>query len=176
MSRNQAKQKSQPPLRLEWLDPAQLEEHPENWKTHPESQVAGLESVIGSVGWAGALLFNEKTGRLLDGHARKKLDPKILVNGKVPVLVGSWDEDGERLILATLDPLGSMARANQESLQALLGKLSVESEGLQELLDSLSGETHSEVTPPEEFPSVDEDLPTDYQCPKCGYEWSGPPK
>lgn len=29
---------------------------------------------------------------------------------------------------------------------------------------------------PDEFPSVDADLCTDYQCPKCGYEWSGKPK
>ena len=27
-----------------------------------------------------------------------------------------------------------------------------------------------------EFPSVDRDLPTDYRCPGCGFEWSGRPK
>lgn len=27
--------------------------------------------------------------------------------------------------------------------------------------------------PPEDFPSFDEDVETDYCCPKCGYEWSG---
>lgn len=163
-------------LRLEWIEPEQLTEHPENWKTHPDPQVEGLESVIGQVGWAGALLYNETTGRLLDGHARKKLDPNLLVNGKVPVLVGSWEEDDERLILATLDPLGSMAQENEESLQTLLGKLEVESESLQGLLERLSGEVNHDITPPEDFPSVDDDLPTDFKCPQCGYEWAGKPK
>lgn len=30
--------------------------------------------------------------------------------------------------------------------------------------------------PIEEFKEVDEDLPVDYKCPKCNYEWSGEPK
>lgn len=30
-----------------------------------------------------------------------------------------------------------------------------------------------EPTPPGEFPGYDEDIETDYRCPKCGYEWSG---
>lgn len=127
-------------LRLEWIEPDQLTEHPENWKTHPDPQVDGLESVIGKVGWAGALLYNETTGRLLDGHARKKLDPKLLVNGKVPVLVGSWAEDDERLILATLDPLGSMAEANDAALNELLAQLEAETPQMQALLDALAKE------------------------------------
>lgn len=30
--------------------------------------------------------------------------------------------------------------------------------------------------PPAEFPSYDDDIHTDYQCPKCSYEWSGKPR
>jgi hypothetical protein len=29
--------------------------------------------------------------------------------------------------------------------------------------------------PPAEFPSYDEDIPTQYTCPKCAYSWSGKP-
>lgn len=138
-------------LRLRWMDPAELGDHPENWKTHPGEQIAGLESAIEEVGWAGALLFNQRTNRLLDGHARKKLDTSLLVEGKVPVLVGSWDENEERVILATLDPLGSMAKANEEALSDLLARLETESEGLQALLDGLSdkgGESEPDLTSP----------------------------
>jgi hypothetical protein len=28
-------------------------------------------------------------------------------------------------------------------------------------------------SPPDAFPEVDEDLPTEHRCPQCGYEWSG---
>jgi rubredoxin len=34
----------------------------------------------------------------------------------------------------------------------------------------------AEAAPPEEFPTYDEDLPTDFCCPKCGYTWSGKPQ
>lgn len=30
--------------------------------------------------------------------------------------------------------------------------------------------------PPEDFKSYDEEIETEYCCPKCGYEWSGKPK
>ena len=32
------------------------------------------------------------------------------------------------------------------------------------------------AAPPSEFPDVDENIETAYQCPKCSYEWSGKPK
>ncbi len=69
------------------------------------------------IGWAGALLFNERTGQLIDGHARQKVvDPKALV----PVLIGSWSEEAEKKILATLDPLAGMAIADIGQLEAIL--------------------------------------------------------
>lgn len=32
------------------------------------------------------------------------------------------------------------------------------------------------LEPPMGFPEVDDNLATDYQCPSCGYAWSGKPK
>lgn len=31
----------------------------------------------------------------------------------------------------------------------------------------------SQNEPPEDFPEYNEDIETEYRCPKCGYEWSG---
>jgi len=28
---------------------------------------------------------------------------------------------------------------------------------------------------PEDFPAVDENIPTEFQCPKCSFRWSGKP-
>src|SRR3990167_4976182 len=91
-----------PSLRLEWRSPEELAENPHNWRTHPEPQLTALTDVIADVGWAGACLYNEQTGRLIDGHARKKV---ALQQGsqKVPVLIGSWSPEQEAKILATLD-------------------------------------------------------------------------
>jgi hypothetical protein len=161
-----------PPLRLEWRDPAELAEHPMNWKTHPEAQVVALTDAIAQVGWAGACLLNERTGRLLDGHARRKV---ALAQGgkKVPVLVGAWSDEQERLILATLDPLGALAEADGPALEALLLEVQTDSPALLALLDSLRPAAPDEPAPPDEFGAYDESIPTEHQCPKCGYRWSG---
>lgn len=60
-------------FRLEYVDAATLAENPANWRTHPAAQISALNDVIAEVGWAGALLYNERTKRLIDGHARKNL-------------------------------------------------------------------------------------------------------
>lgn len=92
------------PLRLEYRSPQELADNPRNWRRHPDPQLTALTDVIAEVGWAGACLFNERTGRLIDGHARRKV---ALQQGaeRIPVLVGDWSEDQEAKILATLDRL-----------------------------------------------------------------------
>ena len=85
------------PLRLEYVDPDTLADNPANWRTHPEAQTSALAAVIDDVGWAGALLYNERTERLIDGHARKKLKAggshEILFDGLAP---GRWWYRAER--------------------------------------------------------------------------------
>src|SRR5438552_14111717 len=115
---NQASQEpNRPPLRLEWWVPDRLTDNPLNWRKHPDKQLSALKDVLADVGWAGALLYNERTKRLIDGHARKRIS-----TAKVPVLVGSWSEEQELKILATLDPLAAMAEADKDALDALLGQ------------------------------------------------------
>lgn len=69
MARKQVVAATEFPLRLEWRSPAELAENPRNWRQHPDSQMGALSSVLAEVGWAGACLFNERTGRLIDGPA-----------------------------------------------------------------------------------------------------------
>ena len=35
--------------------------------------------------------------------------------------------------------------------------------------------TQDDPVPPEDFPTFDDEIETDYRCPKCSYEWSGKP-
>jgi DNA modification methylase len=122
-------------LRLEWIDPADLKANPANWRHHPPAQTTALAEVIAEVGWAGALLYNERTQRLIDGHLRQEL---FAGKKKVPVLIGSWDEHQEKLILATLDPVGSMAYADAEQIALLLREVQTDSAALQGLLAQLA--------------------------------------
>lgn len=120
-------------LRLEYIDPADLGKNPRNWKIHGSKQLKALDAAIDELGWAGALLYNEKTKRLLDGHARKEL---FEGKGKVPVLIGSWDEKTERKILATLDPLTSLD-SDQQMLAELLEGVEANNFELQEVMDDM---------------------------------------
>lgn len=125
------------PLRLEYRSPAELEDNPSNWRRHPEAQTAALADIIGEVGWAGACLLNERTGRLIDGHARKKI-ALARNEQKIPVLVGSWDEATEKKILLTLDPLGAMAQADAQALDSLLREVQTGSEAVGRMLTELA--------------------------------------
>jgi len=108
-------------LRLEWVDPDTLSENPRNWRIHTERQVKALAQSLEKVGWAGALLYNERTGRLIDGHAR--LEWARRQHHPVPVLVGSWSEEDESFIVASLDPITGMAQADEGKLMDLLKEI-----------------------------------------------------
>jgi DNA modification methylase len=126
-----------PPLRLEWREPDELTENPSNWRRHPPQQMQALKDIIAEVGWAGALLYNERTKRLVDGHLRKKVASK---DGKVPVLIGSWSEDQERKILLTLDPIAAMAESDKVAIEALLAQVQFSSQSMGPLLEKIAGE------------------------------------
>lgn len=165
-----------PALRLEWRSPAELAVNPKNWRQHPPEQEAALQALMSEVGWAGACLFNERTGRLIDGHLRQKVS---LLNGadKIPVLVGSWDEETESKILLTLDPIAAMAEADAAKLDALLREVETSSMELAAMLTELAEENGivpgEERSAPEDFGTVDENIETEHECPKCGYRFSG---
>jgi hypothetical protein len=117
---------SPPQLRLEYIAAGQLAENPSNWRTHPQGQVSAIRSVIDDpdVGWAGACLYNERTKRLIDGHARRSaVSPETLV----PVLIGNWSEEAEKKILLTLDPLAAMATSNAKLLSDLIADVDLSS-------------------------------------------------
>jgi hypothetical protein len=125
---------SKPPLRLEWWEAGKLRPNRRNWRRHRPAQADALRGVLEQVGWAGALLYNERTGRLIDGHLRRE----VAEGEQVPVLVGDWDEKQERTILATLDPIGAMAGADAEVLSGLIESVRAHngSDAVSRLLDA----------------------------------------
>lgn len=128
-------------LRLEWVEAGTLTANPHNWRTHGAEQMSTIKDMLADpeVGWAGVLLFNERTGRLIDGHARKDaVDPQTLV----PVLVGSWSEEGEAKILATLDPIAAMAGADRDAFAKLIDTFEADTLSVRDLIDrTLAGAT-----------------------------------
>ena len=163
-------------IRLEWIEAGTLRANPANWRRHPAGQTAALSELLADpdIGWAGVLLYNEATGRLIDGHARKDLvDPAE----RVPVLVGRWSEDAERRILATLDPLAAAAEIDAGALGELLARLEFDTPGLKALGEDLSdqlaemegGRPAANGKKHVEFTAKDGGRIT---CPKCGHRFS----
>jgi len=165
-----------PKLRLEWIEAGSLTPNPSNWRRHPEPQMAALRGLIDDtdVGWAGALLFNERTGRLIDGHARQKV---VDATTPVPVLIGSWSEEAERKILLTLDPIAGMAVADIAQLEALLEDVDLGDEffaGLRHQLDQVIEQSQKIISAEERANEIIEDevpLPPDEATTQPGDIW-----
>lgn len=88
--------------------------------------------------------------REVDWDAKKEAAANIAANQHG----GDFDDRKLQEIITSLDDID----------RDLLG---FDEEELQRLLKS--------VTPPSEFEDVDENIPVQHKCPKCGYKWSGKP-
>ena len=120
---------------------SELRPSPSNWRVHPQGQQDALRGVLSEIGYAGALLARELpdgTLELIDGHLRAETTPDM----EVPVLVLDVDEREAKYLLATLDPLGAMAEANDEALAALLADVESENAAVQEMLEGVTNEDH----------------------------------
>lgn len=143
-------------LRLEYRDPADLTANKRNYRKHPTKQTDSLRDVIAEVGWAGALLYNEATGNLIDGHARKEL----FEGQQVPVLVGSWTEEQEKLILATLDPIAALADIDGEEFSRLISEVAVDSEAIKDLFNTVEEGIGAFDVDEADFPSLSDEEKT----------------
>ncbi len=122
--------------------------HPENWRTHGKHQLAALRGVLEQIGFAGAVLaFEDPEWGLtcIDGHARETL----MGEADVPVLVTDLTREEARTVLATFDPIGALAGADDERLAEILSGVETDSEAVQKMLAMLAKE-HGVLKPGEE--------------------------
>jgi hypothetical protein len=116
---------------------ADLLPNPKNWRTHPKGQREALQGVLAEIGYADALLVRELTDgtlMLIDGHLRAEATPDALV----PVLVLDVNEHEADQLLATLDPLAAMAKADAAKLDELLKTTQMSSAAVQDMLKDLA--------------------------------------
>jgi hypothetical protein len=55
------------------LAPDQLLANPANWRIHPQAQQDALAGALDQVGWVQQVLVNQRSGFVVDGHARVAL-------------------------------------------------------------------------------------------------------
>lgn len=165
------------------VPPGDLAANPRNWRIHPQHQQDALTDVLDRVGWVQDVLVNKRTGFVVDGHLRVAL-AIARDEATVPVKYIDLSPDEEALVLATLDPIASLAEEGRGELDALIAELGEADEEAariaREIAEGAYGASGStgdgDAAPPDGFASFDEDIETDYRCPKCSYEWSGNPK
>jgi len=137
--------------------PDQLLANPRNWRIHPKAQQDALAGILSEVGWVQRVIVNQRTGHMVDGHARVALAISRQ-EPTVPVLYVDLSEEEERAVLATFDPLGAMTVTDQEQLDALLAEVSVKDEALRAMLDGLRSEPLPGLTDPDAVPEVAEPI------------------
>jgi hypothetical protein len=117
--------------------PDQLLAHEKNWRIHPNTQQAALRGVLQEVGLVQNVIISERSGKCLDGHLRIQM---AISEGQptIPITYVDITEEEENLILASLDPLSSLALPDTEKLMELLGGIDVGNEALDQMFSSLA--------------------------------------
>ena len=136
---------------LRFMKASELIPHPQNWRKHPDKQREGLLGSLKEIGFADALLaFETPSGlQLIDGHLRAETAPDTTV----PVLVLDLDEREAKILLATLDPLASMASTDTEALQLLVDSITPTHEEMAGLLAEIAP-----LSPPTEEELAETDI------------------
>src|SRR5688572_24586013 len=92
-------------VRMGYLDPSNLTANPFNYQTHPDHQKEAISASIEEHGWVAFPIYNLRTKRLVDGHARIEDAAKRGLEG-VPCVVVDMDEKQEKRLLASFDRIG----------------------------------------------------------------------
>jgi len=113
-----------------------LSPHPDNWRRHPEFQRRVLADLLQEIGMADALLVRElHDGRLqlLDGHLRAETCGEQLV----PVLMLDLDDAEAAKLIASLDPLASLAESDQAAWETLRQSFVTDSDALERMFQQM---------------------------------------
>ena len=116
--------------------PDQLLANPQNYRRHPKTQLDALEGALEEIGWIQRVIVNQRTGHMIDGHARVELSMKRN-EPQVPVLYVDLDEREEKIALAVLDPIAGLAYHDEEVLADLLSGIETDNAALAEFLNQL---------------------------------------
>lgn len=141
--------------------PDQLLANPANWRIHPFEQQQALAAVLDEVGWVAEVIVNQTTGHVVDGHLRVSL---AISKGEktVPVRYVNLTEDEEKLVLATYDPMASLAVMDGDALANLLREVRplVVDDALNTLLSDLAAQSDTALVSLDDLdPETDEKAP-----------------
>src|SRR5271155_2458135 len=145
-----------------------------NARTHSDEQVAQIAASIREWGWTVPVLVDEDNV-LIAGHGRILAAERLGLAEAPTTVARGWTDAQKRAYRIARNKLAlnagwdnqllSLERGELRDDPALVGTIGFSDEEIAKLL--------AQTGPPDEFASYDETVPTEHQCPRCGYRWSG---
>ena len=131
------------------LNPATLAPNPLNYQKHSKAQRDALKKSIEEHGWVAFPIFNKRTQRLIDGHARVEEANRKGCDSILCVIVDK-DERSEQRLLASFDKIGRMASSDDAILSSLLQSIEQDSDNdiagwIGEEIDDILSKSHKEI-------------------------------
>ena len=124
-------------------------------------------------------ILAKSDGLIVDGHLRLKAARKLGL-ATVPVLLADDMSDNQvRAFRLSVNKMAELADWDDAMLALELSALRIEEFDLDLTgfdpgeIDRLLDGAEPGGEAPEEFGEVDENIDTEHECPKCGYQWSG---
>lgn len=157
-------------LGYELVDPSTLKQHPKNAR---RGNVGVIDDSVEANGFYGALVVQRSTRTILKGNHTHRVAMKRCM-AQVPVVWVEVDEPTSLRILAVDNRANDLGGYDDKLLRDLLGEMRA--------ANNLVGTGYDDdalakilamPAPPSEFKQFDESTPTEHQCPKCLYTWSG---
>jgi ParB-like chromosome segregation protein Spo0J len=107
---------------FKYLDPRTLSPNELNWREHGINQKRALRASRQKFGDVKPVIWNRRTKKLIDGHARVE-DACAQGTETIPVAVVDVDPADEAELLLVLDSIGSMATSNEDAVRTLAARI-----------------------------------------------------
>ena len=107
-------------------------------------------------------------GEIIAGHTRLKAAQKLKMKTVPVIIADDLTPEQVRAFRLADNKVGELAGWDFEKLDLELAEIDLD-------MSQFGFGDNEEFEPkeaPEDFKEFDEDIPTKYKCPKCGYEWS----
>ena len=159
-------------------------EAPFNYNEHPANQLEEIKNSLQKFGqYKNVVLW--KDNQCIAGNGLVMAAKELGLETLSCYVASDLSEVEAKQLCLTDNAAPHLAKPDSDKLQELLDSLPsiddipavnnewLASQGIDLDLDSLASD---EVEAPTDFKEYDDDIETEYRCPKCNYEWSGKAK
>jgi ParB-like chromosome segregation protein Spo0J len=151
---------------------SKLFEDDANARRHSQANIEAIKASLEAFGQQRAAVIRSD-GRVLAGNGMLEAATRLgWTELHVTVVPDEWSDEQARAFALADNRTAELAEWDQEVLAAQLVDLDLKGFDLEDL--GFASKTRDPADAPEDFEEFDDDIATEHQCPKCGYEWSGP--